>query len=263
MNANAAHVHVESVGVGPPLVLLHGFAMHGGLFAPVLTQLAARRRAYVADLPGHGYSAPPHEYTLHAIVDAIDAALREIEGPLDVVGWSLGGLVAMAWAVRYPQRLRRIVLVASTPRFVAGPDWSHAIARETLERFGDELHVAYEPTLKRFLALQVQGSDQGRAILATLRSRLFERGRPAPETLSGSLRLLEQTDLRSAVARIAHPALVLCGDRDALIPLDAGTWLARALPHGERSVIEGAAHVPFLSHRDAFLAATMPFIHAR
>ncbi|HVO90930.1 MAG TPA: pimeloyl-ACP methyl ester esterase BioH [Casimicrobiaceae bacterium] len=263
MNANVARVHVESVGVGPPLVLLHGFAMHGGLFAPVLTQLAATRRVHVADLPGHGYSAPPREYTLDAMVDAIDDAVRDIDQPLDVAGWSLGGLVAQAWALRHPRRFRRIVLIASTPRFVSGSDWPHAMARETLERFGDELRVAYEPTLKRFLTLQVQGSDQGRAILSTLRARLFERGRPTPEALDGTLQLLEAIDLRGEAARIRHPSLVVCGDRDALVPSSAGTWLARALPHGSSAIIEGAAHVPFVSHRDAFLAAVMPFLHAR
>ncbi len=50
-------LHVESVGAGPPLVLLHGFALHGGLFAPVVPQLARTHRVHVVDLPGHGHSA--------------------------------------------------------------------------------------------------------------------------------------------------------------------------------------------------------------
>jgi pimeloyl-[acyl-carrier protein] methyl ester esterase len=263
MNADVAPVHVESLGVGPPLVLLHGFAMHGGLFATVVTQLASAHRVYVVDLPGHGHSAPLREYSLDGMVEPVRQALDAIDGPLDVLGWSLGGLLAMAWAARFPAQVRRLLLVATTPSFVQRSGWAHAMSEGTLLRFGDELRVAYDLTLKRFLTLQVQGSEEGRATLATLRARLFERGRPSPDTLAGSLAMLARTDLRDAVRAIQQPALVVSGDRDTLAPAAAGTWLANALPHGEQTVIAGAAHAPFLSHRTAFLAAARSFLDAR
>jgi pimeloyl-[acyl-carrier protein] methyl ester esterase len=263
VNAKAAAVHVESAGVGPPVVLLHGFAMHAGLFAPVVTALAAQHRVYVVDLPGHGYSAPPRSYTMQALVESLERALACIEEPFDVLGWSLGGAIALSWALSHPARLRRIAVVGTTPAFVAHPGWPHAMTLQTLQRFGDELRVAYDLTLKRFLSLQVQGSEQGRATLETLRARLFERGRPSAEALSGTLGLLERTDLRADVGRIDQPVLVVSGDRDTLAPVAAGTWLAAALPHGRQAIIPGAAHAPFLSHRDAFLAVTQPFLDAR
>ncbi|HEY3585410.1 MAG TPA: alpha/beta fold hydrolase, partial [Casimicrobiaceae bacterium] len=67
-------MHVDSVGAGAPLVLLHGFAMHGGLFAPLVDALAAHRRVLVVDLPGHGRSAPAPTFALDALVGAVDAA---------------------------------------------------------------------------------------------------------------------------------------------------------------------------------------------
>jgi pimeloyl-[acyl-carrier protein] methyl ester esterase len=262
MKSDPVHVHVESVGVGPPLVLLHGFAMHGGLFASILPALAKRRRVHVVDLPGHGHSPAIAPFDLASLVAAIDTAIESGQDRLTVLGWSLGGQVALQWARVRPSRLARLVLVGTTPSFVERDGWPHAMTAETLARFGDELRVAYRLTLQRFLALQVHGSDEGRATLAKLRARLFERGEPPPAALSAALALLAKTDLRGALADVRVPALVVGGTRDALVPIEATRELAARLPDARLVAIDGAAHAPFLSHRASFLDAIVPFVDA-
>ena len=256
----SAALHVESVGAGPPLVLLHGWGMHGGLFAPLLPALAARHRVHMVDLPGHGHSAPLAPWTYNAVVDAIRARFADEDRAPIVVGWSLGGLIALAWARASPRSVDRLVLVATTPRFVAGPDWPHAMSAETLARFGDELRVAYRMTLLRFLSLQLRGSDAGKATLGAMRARLFERPDPAPAMLDAALDALATLDLRSAAGVIDVPALVICGERDALAPAAAGRWLAQAMPDARCVEIAGAAHVPFLSHPTEFARAVARFL---
>ncbi len=73
--------------------------------------------------------------------------------------------------------------------------------------------------------------------------------------LADALRLLRDTDLRPVLSRITTPTLVVGGERDALVPIEATRALAAALPQATHVAIEGAAHAPFLSHRQAFLAA--------
>ncbi|MFO1316048.1 MAG: pimeloyl-ACP methyl ester esterase BioH [Burkholderiales bacterium] len=260
--ATAHGLHVDSAGSGPPLVLLHGWALHGGLFAPLVPALARRFRVHVVDLPGHGHSPAVDPYTLDGIVARLDDRFARA-APLTVLGWSLGGTVALRWALRAPVHVARLVLVCATPRFVAADGWAHAMAPVTLARFADELRVAYRATLQRFLTLQVQGSDEGRATLAALRGALFARGEPAPATLAAALDLLAATDLRDEVAAIAAPALVVTGGRDTLTPPSAGAWLAQALPGARHVGIDGAAHAPFLSHRRRFDAALHGFLDAR
>lgn len=263
MSARPAALHVESVGIGPPLVLLHGFALHGGLFAPILPALAAHARVHVVDLPGHGHSPAIVPFSLDAFAAAVDAAIPDSGEPVSVLGWSLGGQVALQWAFHRPSRIAGLILVATTASFVTRPGWPQAMAPETLARFGDELRVAWRLTLQRFLTLQVQGSDEGKAVLASLRAGLFARGEPAPEVLAGTLAMLASSDLRPLLPRVAAPALVIGGERDMLVPIGATLALAAALPHASHRPIAGAAHAPFLSHPRAFADACASFFDGR
>src|SRR5687767_13701253 len=258
-DAHAATLHVESVGEGPPLVLLHGWAMHGGLFSPIVPALAKQHRVHAVDLPGHGHSDRMHPFTLERVVDVLEHRFAHAQA-LSVLGWSLGGAVAMAWARRAPSRIARLVLVCATPKFGAAPDWPCAMTDETLSRFADELRVAFRQTLLRFLTLQLQGSEEGRVALAALRQRIFSRGEPDATSIADSLAALRAIDLRDEASRIEQPALVVTGARDTLVPAAAGAWLAGALPSGRSQVLDRAAHAPFLSHPVAFLDPVTAFL---
>ncbi|HVF36214.1 MAG TPA: pimeloyl-ACP methyl ester esterase BioH [Candidatus Saccharimonadia bacterium] len=259
LTATHPALHVETTGEGTPLVMLHGWAMHGGLFAPIVPALSQRHRVHVVDLPGHGRSGTERPWTLARVVDALEQRFADA-GTVSVLGWSLGGAVAIAWARRFPARIDKLVLVSTTPRFVAAGDWPCAMTAETLARFADELRVSFRQTLLRFLALQVRGSDEGRVVLAALRGQLFERGEPAPSVLAESLAALREIDLRDDARRLPHAALVVTGAQDTLAPAEAGAWLAAALPRGRLHAFDAAAHAPFLSHRDAFVDVVAAFL---
>ena len=260
----SARLHVESSGRGPPLVLLHGWAMHSGVWGDLATRLGRHRRVHAVDLPGHGFSAPTSPFTIAGVVRALEGAFAGERSPIEVVGWSLGGHIALAWALAHPERIARLVLVATTPRFVAGDGWDAAMSRETLKRFGDELDVAWKATVLRFLTLQMRAGEHGppvtRSALAALRGELFARGEPSRRTLAESFAVLSTSDLRAEASRIAHPALVIAGNRDMLVPAAAGEWLASTLRNGNFVSIDGAAHVPFLSHPAEFGQALRGFL---
>ena len=262
MDVELAPLHVESVGSGPPLVLLHGWALHGGLFASIVHAFARTHRVHVVDLPGHGYSAPMRPWSLDGVVDRLDERFGD-SGRIRILGWSLGGMIAMRWADRTPSRIERLLLVATTPKFVAAPDWAHGIDAQTLDRFADELRVAFAPTLLRFLTLQTRGGEAAHAALGSLRRDVLARSRPDAAALDAALAVLRDVDLRATAARLPHPALVIAGSRDTLVPPGACEWLARTLPGGELATVDGAGHVPFISHPDRFLAAAVPFVDVR
>jgi len=251
-------LHVESIGSGQPLLLIHGWGMHGGVWTDVAQKLASDFRVLSVDLPGFGASAPLPLTNLDALVQALSQQFSE---PLDVLGWSLGGQVALHWAQREPAKVQRLVLVTSTPCFAEREDWLFGMAGAVLAKFTAELEQNHAATLRRFIALQLRGSENERELLAQLRERLFSRGEPDMGALRGGLEILRDADLRAGLPQIAQPTLLIAGERDKLTPPEASYYLAQAMPSARVIEVAGAAHAPFLSHPDIFVEQVKSFLH--
>jgi len=248
-------MHIQTLGSGPDLVLIHGWALHGGVFAPLAERLAAHFRLHLVDLPGHGHSRDS-ALPLHPAMVASEIAART--PPAIWLGWSLGGLFALRAAASLPT-VRGLVMIAATPRFVRAPDWAHAVDPAVFAQFARDLEQDYDATLERFIALDTLGSEHGRAELKSLRSLLHARGRPHPDALQAGLQLLESTDLRRSLPSLAVPSLWLGGRRDRLVD-PRGMAAAAALAPGSRFVeVAGAGHAPFLGHVDAVAAQLRAF----
>lgn len=257
-------VHVERVGRGPALVLVHGWAMHGGVFAPLVERLAPRFTLHLVDLPGHGHAAASTtplalEPVVEALMDAVPRATW--------LGWSLGGLFALHAAATRPGQVAGVAMVCASPRFVgtdaaAADPWAHGVPAQVFRDFATGLRDDYRGTLDRFIALEAFGSDTARAEMRTLRHDLFARGEPAAAVLADGLRLLETSDLRSVLPELAVPSLWLSGRRDRLVDPRSMADAAALAPAARHACIAHAGHAPFLAHAgevaaevDAFAAA--------
>lgn len=253
-----AGLHIEQRGSGRDLVLLHGWGLHGGLWGGAADRLAEHHRLHIVDLPGHGLSAPlDGDYTLERVAAAV---ADRLPAGADWLGWSLGGMVALQAAVDGVDA-RRLILVGAGARFVRGDDWPDGLETVLLEQFAGSLADDYRATLNRFLAVQSQGSEQGRLELRTLRSALFAHGEPDQAALAGGLAILQSGDLRSRLHELTQPTLLLQGERDTLFTLAAARSTAALLPHDRLATIAGAGHAPFLSHPDAFIDAVEGFLN--
>lgn len=231
--------------LAPHRVYLHGWGLHGGIWAETLVALPGT----APDLPGYGGLPAPAPYTAENLADAVAETLS---APVHLIGWSMGGMVALALAARHPDKVARLVLVGATPAFVNRPDWLHGLAPEVLAGFAEALQQDYRATLLRFLSLQARGGDAAREVIGRLRDTVFQRGEPDTATLAAGLDLLRDVDLRGLVADIRCPTLVVHGGYDTLCPAAAGRWLAERIPHARLALNERAAHAPFLSHPQWF-----------
>jgi pimeloyl-[acyl-carrier protein] methyl ester esterase len=271
------NLHVETTGRGAPLLFLHGWGMHSGMWGESLPQLAENFCVSAVDLPGHGLSAgsgkwqvasgkcvsllpTPHSPlpTSH-IDDIVDQLAAQFREPLTLCGWSLGGQIALRWAMRCPEQVQRLVLISSTPCFAQRDGWECAMPQVTLAEFSASHAVDQMATLRRFLGLLTRGGENERALLLALRGELLSRGEPDKAALQAGLGVLRDVDLRAVLPEIHQPTLIIAGERDTLTPLAASQYMADFLPNARLVTIAGAAHLPFRSA--GFVKQLTDFLH--
>lgn len=238
-------LHIDITGHGPSLVLLHGWAMHGGIFAPLLEQLRTQRTLYVVDLPGHGFSRDSQlslqpEPCVHALLDVLPVA--------PWCGWSLGGLLTMQAALLAPARVPAAILLCAAPKFVRDEDWPQGMAADVFHGFAAGLRQDWRNTIDRFIALEAYGSDHMQDELNMLCDAVLAHGEPSSRVLAEGLDVLLHVDLRDRLPSMKVPSLWLAGRRDRLVnPLAMQTAAALA-GKAQFMQIEHAGHAPFLTH---------------
>ncbi|MGB0132746.1 pimeloyl-ACP methyl ester esterase BioH [Dokdonella sp.] len=248
--------HIRVTGAGPDLVLIHGWAMHGGIFAPLAELLEQHFRLHLVDLPGHGHSREFESGSLDP--GRLASAIAARTPPALWLGWSLGGLIALRAALDIPNQVPGLIEVASSPRFVRDDDWPHAVSAGIFREFGSALVEGFRPTIERFLALETLGSAHAQEELRNLKAHVFERGEPSVDALQEGLDVLEAFDARGELARLGMPSLWIAGRRDRLVTPASMRWAATQCPSGEYLELP-SAHAPFLSDPDRVASAIMAF----
>lgn len=251
-------LYTETTGSGPDLVLLHGWGMNLAVWSVLIEPLSRHFRVTVIELPGHG--ASDYGVASGQFEDWVDAVLEAAPEQATWIGWSLGGQVAMRAAVKAPQRVERLVMLTSSPRFVQDDGWRHAMDQGVLRQFAGALVKDPAQTLGRFLALQVQGDDASRETLRILRQDIAARPAPDPRALEDGLEMLLTVDLRGQLSALSCPVLWLLGARDTLTPAAAGKDIQALMPAARVTVLPGAAHAPFLSHPEACMSELNGFL---
>jgi pimeloyl-[acyl-carrier protein] methyl ester esterase len=250
---------IETLGQGPDLVFLHGWGMNRSVFRPAIDGLAEEFTLHLVDLPGFGESPAIEPFTLETVASLLDRAFSGRE--VSVCGWSLGGQVAMTWALRSGQSVRRLVLAGSTPCFVRRSDWPHGLPADVFLEFARDLEQDYRSTLLRFLSLQARGDEAVKSVLANLRSRMNSAATLDARVLRAWLDILLNTDLRLSLSELRIPVLVLHGAQDTLCPPGAAQWASDELPNADLYLFPRAGHAPFLSSPREFAARIRDFLH--
>jgi pimeloyl-[acyl-carrier protein] methyl ester esterase len=257
-------IYSETVGhkggrQGKDLVLIHGWGMSGNVWESLADKLSANHRVTILDLPGYGRSA--HyvlpQYTLKSLADEL---VSLVPPGATVLGWSLGGMIAMQMALSYPNAFDRLILVATSPQFQFSDDWPHAVDSRILENFASQLATSYKDTIQQFLAIQALGSEHAREEIRLLRDKVFRDGEPDPTALRDGLRILQTVNMREQVSGIELNTLIISGERDRLVPVASAQHLAQSIDHSQLRFIKGASHAPFISHQDAFIDVLQEFL---
>lgn len=236
----APSLRVARIGEGEPLLLINGLGANLEMWQPLVGELTGERAVIAFDLPGTGRSARPHRpLRMRELAGVVTELLDQLDlASVDVLGYSLGGVVAQELAHRAPGRVRRLVLCATTPGLPSiPPDPLVSALMLTPARY-------WSRSLAELIVPIIAGgrtARDGGALAAGLDRRLLQ----PPSALGYLYQLYALTGWSSHpwIRGLRHPALVLHGDRDPVVPLANGRYLAQALPHGRLEVIRGAGHL--------------------
>lgn len=235
------------------LVLLHGWGMNAQVWQLVEPEIATFYNDNVRslNLPGFGGSPMPDgDYTLASAAALIAAQLA----PNSVVlGWSMGGIFALYLAKHFPDKVSKVILIASSPYFSESTEWA-GIKSNVLEAFELQLQADSDKTIERFLAIQAMGSDNARDDIKSLRALLDQANKPCEQALSAGLRILKHEDLRQEMSEITQPIYGLFGRLDSLVPKRVIDKIAALNPNFQHQILVKASHAPFISHRAEFLS---------
>lgn len=256
---------VTSEGSGPPVVLLHGFTGSGRTLARTARDLRPGFHTVRVDLVGHGRSDAPPEpaaYTLEAcaaqVAGVVAATCRE---PAHLVGYSMGGRVALALAAWHPDRVRSAILIGARAGILRAADRAErrrrdeALATE-IERDGLAAFVA------RWMALPLFASQARLGPEYLLRARR-ERMRQRPNGLAASLRGMgagAQPPLFDRLAEIRIPMLLVVGASDARFA-DIARDLAERLPDAQLARIPAAGHAAHVEQPETFARRARDFLN--
>lgn len=237
-------MHITKTGQGPDLVMLHGWSMHSGVFAPLIEALSSQFTVHAVDLPGHGQSDWEIDgLETEPLLSKLAATLPERAIWL---GWSLGGQFSLAYAARFPERVSQLILIATNPSFIQRESWP-GVEAAVLSDFAERCARQPQQTLQRFLMLQMQGHENPRQIKRQVLALLGEYV-PVPPALTVGLEQLMALDLRAALRQLQMPVHMILGGQDALVPAALADSCKQLNPQLVTMVINDAGHMPFLSH---------------
>jgi pimeloyl-ACP methyl ester carboxylesterase len=253
-DVNGLSLYYEEHGAGEPLVLLHGGLGAAELWAPVLPALAAGRRVIAVDLQGHGHTADADRpFRAETMADDV-AALIEHLGleQADVMGYSLGGMVALRTAIQHPDRVRRLVLVSIAFR----REGNHADAIAAMD------------------AMSVEAADMiGQSPIGQLYARIAPRHEDFATLVGKTADLVKADyDWTDEVRGLAAPTMLVYADADSVRPdhiveffallggglRDAG-WDGAHRPVARLAVLPGQTHYD-VSDSPALAPAVIGFL---
>lgn len=253
-------VQLDDQGTGPPLLLVHGFPLDRSMWAGQLAELSQTARVLAPDLPGFGASGGwtlDGPLTMERLADTLAELLEalQIHEPVTFCGLSMGGYVAWQFWARHRTRLRQLVLcdtraAADTPEAAAGREQT---AQQVLRDGPAQLA---ENMLAKLFAPATAGAQP--ALLEATRAVMAS----APSaTVAAALRgMAVRRDMTPQLPQVDVPCLLVCGEHDAITPLQEMRSVADALPAAQLVAVPDAGHLAPLEQPAAVNSALREFL---
>jgi pimeloyl-ACP methyl ester carboxylesterase len=260
LTLNGARIHYERAGSGLPVILLHAGIADSRMWGPQVDAFAREFDVIRPDMRGFGRSEMPAGPW--SPVDDVLALIDELGlKPVHLIGCSMGGELAIDFALEHAERISKLVLVGSAYS-------GFEVMREHGDLFKDLMAARqardYEALNDGMLKLFLDGPKRPPGYVAGSVRQLVHEMNERAVRVDFEKSPPEEIDPPAAerLAEITAPTLVMVGDADVPTILEAGDQLTASIPHARKAVIEDAAHLPNLEHPDEFNRLVLEFLLA-
>ncbi len=245
-------LYYEESGQGTPILLVHGFPLNHTIWQPIVPRLGKCSRVITPDLRGFGKSpAPGGTYSMRLLAEDLLHLLDRLEiEKAVVVGHSMGGYVALAFAKAYPQRLSGLGLVASQAE------------ADAPERRQSRLNIA-DDVERKGVRVVADGMPVKLTANPELAAQLHEliHATASQQGVAGCMRgMAERPDATEWLGQIAAPSVVIAGTSDGIIPVAKGQVMATLLGRSWLVKIEGVGHMPMMEAPDRVAEALIQLV---
>jgi pimeloyl-[acyl-carrier protein] methyl ester esterase len=244
------NIFKEVTGQGPDVVLIHGGAASHLDMIPIAEELASRYRVINIDLPATGSST--WDSSIHTIHDMADRVLAEMPKQAIYIGWSFGGLIAQSIAAKHPQRIKHLIGITTSPKFITTVNWP-----------------GFPQPFAEIIAPMLEGKE-AKDLMQSFYEYEFEHTKPKSTTypknldlclktstisndlLMKRLEIADATDLRELFKTISCPIDLILGGTDAHTPKEGFKKIIALNPTTKIHEVQNAGHAPFWTHPKEF-----------
>jgi len=247
----------RTIGTGPHVILIHGWGWSSHVWAPLASKLAQDNTVTLIDLPGYGKNQQSNALTLSECIDdlsdTIDSLLKPDE-QATLIGWSLGGMLAIQLASINPTKISGVMTLASNIQFTSSEKWPQAMDSSTFEHF--QGFVAQQPvkrSLLRFYAIQAQDCLPSPQAAQWLKKTLTLNPLPQHRALISGLDMLAKINVGTLITTLNCPVTMIFGEHDPLIPVDATEDIGLNCPEVQLVIIKDGSHSFWLTDQQTIV----------
>ncbi len=257
---NDSRLYYEVHGSGTPLVLISGMGGDLGFWTDSISRLQHHFQVIVFDNRGIGRSdTPDTPYSMELFADDLAAILEAVQvESAHILGFSLGGCVAQAFALKYPDKLRKLIIAASYAKIgVQAELYLDAVL--SVYESGATAEQMYRLVLPWLFSPHYPGTPENSAFLE------FDHDDPYPQPLHGFKQQylgLKGFDARSRLNQIQAPTLVMAGQRDALIPIESAQELIQGIPNCQHFFFPNEGHLFNVEQPDVFHEKLLAYLNS-
>ena len=236
------------------LFLLHGFGVASRVWEPVSYQLSNRYEVLIPDLPGHGETVVPFSGIRDA-ASRLEYVINEAKlSKLNVVGWSMGGQVALELCKLAADKIDSLILLSSTPAFTS-ENFEFGYNLAVFNKFQKGIKKDHEKAMRGFYKLLFSKHEDPSPYLDLLEGQM-----PSKRTLLSCMKAMRDEDQREVLPEISCPVLILSGSDDKICSPQASNFMAGAIRGSKLKVFKDAGHALLLTRKKELIDAIKNFV---